>query len=263
MVTVAKRRLGATSSATTSTFECLVPSWPSQVRCSSRPLTTTRLPRAKDWSQFSPRVPQATTSMNDVDSSHSLDWRFCHLRLTATPKVAMAWPAPVKRSSGSRVMFPVMVTLLPLDMSLLSVCPFVRTGGRGSRVDSGRPGTAGDLVGEPDDLVADHLICEAQHPVDRSHHRGVGGRLDEDVVPLVVMLDLVGESAPPPVIDASQGGPLGLDQLGGPINRRPDDVLVQADVQNHHDFIRPHSGPLPPSGPGVPARGPGGSGAGC
>jgi len=52
-------------------------------------------------------------------------------------------------------------------MSLLSVCPFVRTGGRGSRVDSGRPGTAGDLVGEPDDLVADHLICEAQHPVGR------------------------------------------------------------------------------------------------
>src|SRR6202040_2861788 len=37
---------------------------------------------------------------------------FCQRRLTATPKLAVAWPVGVMRSSGSLVRFPTMVRLL-------------------------------------------------------------------------------------------------------------------------------------------------------
>jgi hypothetical protein len=43
-VAVAQRRLGPSSSATTSTVERALPSSAVQVRCWSRPMTTTRLP---------------------------------------------------------------------------------------------------------------------------------------------------------------------------------------------------------------------------
>jgi hypothetical protein len=45
-------------------------------------------------------VPQATTSKKEVDSSQVLVWRFCQRRLTATAKVAVAWPVGVKRQLG-------------------------------------------------------------------------------------------------------------------------------------------------------------------
>jgi hypothetical protein len=63
---------------------------------------------------FSPRLPHAVTSKKEACSSHSPDWRFCHRRLTARPKLATAWPEFVKRSSGLRVMFPTRVTVLSM-----------------------------------------------------------------------------------------------------------------------------------------------------
>jgi hypothetical protein len=42
-------------------------------------------------------------------------------RLTATPKLALAWPEGVKRSSGSLVRFPTMVTVLVMAVTV----PFV------------------------------------------------------------------------------------------------------------------------------------------
>src|ERR1700722_178112 len=85
---------------------------------------------------------QHPTSKNEVASSHSCVWRFCHRRLTARPKLAVAWPVLVNRSSGSRVMFPTRVTTFPLAISAR------RPAGGG-----GGP-TAGHLVGDPHDLVA-------------------------------------------------------------------------------------------------------------
>jgi hypothetical protein len=55
-------------------------------------VTITREPFGSESLTLSPRSPQQTTSKNDVASSHSLVWRFCQRRLTATPKVARVWP---------------------------------------------------------------------------------------------------------------------------------------------------------------------------
>ena len=82
--------LGPISSATTSTFERLSPSGVSQLRCSRRPVTMTREPRLSDSAAFSAISRQHTTSKKEVASSHSWVWRFCHRRLTARPKLAVA-----------------------------------------------------------------------------------------------------------------------------------------------------------------------------
>ncbi len=77
-------------------------------------MTITREPRDRLSATFSAISRQHTTSKNEVASSHSWVWRFCHRRLTANPKLAVAWPVLVNRSSGSRVMFPTSDTLFPL-----------------------------------------------------------------------------------------------------------------------------------------------------
>src|SRR6202012_6222561 len=113
---VAQRREGPISSATTSTFERLSPSWVSQLRCSSRPATMTRAPRVRVSLTFSAISLQHTTSKKDVASSHSWVWRFCQRRLTASPKEAVGCPVLVNRSSGSRVMLPTRITLLSVGI---------------------------------------------------------------------------------------------------------------------------------------------------
>src|SRR3954452_203540 len=112
MVAVAHLRLGATSSATISTFDRFSPSWVSQERWSRRPDTMTRVPFWTVSLTFSASCCQHVTSKNDVASSHSLVCRFCQRRLTARPNVATACPDGVNRSSGSRVQLPTTVTLL-------------------------------------------------------------------------------------------------------------------------------------------------------
>ena len=77
----------------------------------------TRAPRVMVSLTFSAISRQHTTSKKDVASSHSWVWRFCQRRLTANPKVTLAWPVLVKRSSGSRVTFPTSITLLSVAMS--------------------------------------------------------------------------------------------------------------------------------------------------
>ncbi len=95
MSTVANRRLAPISSATISTLDRFSPSSLSQLRCSRRPATTTRAPLVRLRATFSARSPQQTTSKNEVDSSHSLVVRSCHLRLTATDRDVVAWPSRV------------------------------------------------------------------------------------------------------------------------------------------------------------------------
>src|ERR1035437_7109306 len=62
----------------------------SQLRCSSRPVTTIRAPLVRLSATFSARSRQQMTSRNEVDSSHSLVSRFCHRRLTASDRAVVA-----------------------------------------------------------------------------------------------------------------------------------------------------------------------------
>ena len=73
----------------------------------------TRVPRLSDSLTFSASSRQQITSKKLVASCHSPLLRSCQRRLTATPSRALAWPLGVNRSSGSRVMLPTIVMLLP------------------------------------------------------------------------------------------------------------------------------------------------------
>src|ERR1019366_6737162 len=196
---VAQRMLGPISSATT--FDRLSPSGVSQLRCSRRPVTMTREPRLRLSAAFSAISRQQTTSKNEVASSHSCVWRFCHRRLTANPKLAVAWPVLVKRSSGSRVMFPTSVTTFPLAISALP------TGGGGGR---GGP-AAGDLVRQADHLVAQDFISQDEHPLHVGDGRGLCGQFDDHVVALALVLQLVGERPTTPPLHPARVAALGLE----------------------------------------------------
>jgi len=90
VVADAQRRLGPISSAATSTTVRFSPSWVSHERCSSRPVTMTRMPLLSDSAAFSAISRHTTMLKNETFSSHSLVWRFCQRRLTARPNVATA-----------------------------------------------------------------------------------------------------------------------------------------------------------------------------
>jgi hypothetical protein len=98
VVAVAHRRLGPSSSATTSTVDRALPSSAVQARCWSRPTTTTRLLFDRDSAACSGWSRQTTRVKNDASSSRRPE--------TATRKMAWAMPLSVCRSSGSSVRLP-------------------------------------------------------------------------------------------------------------------------------------------------------------
>src|SRR5919106_6810542 len=69
VVAVTHRRLGPSSSATTSTTDRALPSSAVQLRCWSRPTTTTRLPFDSDLAACSAWSRQTTTVKNDASCS--------------------------------------------------------------------------------------------------------------------------------------------------------------------------------------------------
>src|SRR5215216_3828632 len=85
VVAVAQRRLGPSSSATTSTVDRALPSSIAQLRCCSRPTTTTRLPFESDCAACSAWSRHTTTVKNDASCSRRPD--------TATRNIALAMPA--------------------------------------------------------------------------------------------------------------------------------------------------------------------------
>ena len=87
VVAVAQRRLGPSSSATTSTTERALPSSVVQLRCWSRPTTTTRLPFERDCAACSAWSRQTTTAKKDASCSLRPD--------TATRDMARAMPPSV------------------------------------------------------------------------------------------------------------------------------------------------------------------------
>src|SRR5438132_7010626 len=143
---------------------------------------------------------------NEVASSHSWVWRFCHRRLTARPSEAFACPLGVNRNSGSRVMLPTSVMLFPLDSVLRSVHVLTRFGPCLLASGAG-PSLGGDAFGEADHLVADDLVREMQRPVELGHHRRFGLRLHEHVVAVPAVVELVGEPTLAPPVDPMRIAP--------------------------------------------------------
>jgi integrase len=103
VVAAAQRRLGPSSSAMTSTVDRALPSSAVQVRCWSRPTTTTRLPLLSESATCSAWSRHTITVKNDAS---------CSLRPeTATRNMARAMPPSVCRNSGSSVRLPAKLTL--------------------------------------------------------------------------------------------------------------------------------------------------------
>src|SRR5215218_8079128 len=100
---VVHRRLGPSSSATTSTACRALPASVVQLRCWSRPMTTTRLPFERDCAACSAWSRHTITVKNDASCSRRPD--------TATRNTARAIPPSVCRSSGSSVRLPAKLTL--------------------------------------------------------------------------------------------------------------------------------------------------------
>ena len=73
------------------------------------------------------------------------------------------------------------------------------------------------LVGNPHDLVAEHLVGQDEDPLHVGHGRRFGRQLDDHVVALALVLELVGEGPPSPALDlarVSTLGPEGLERPG-------------------------------------------------
>src|SRR5581483_932034 len=228
---VAQRRLGPISSAVISTVERFSPSWVSHERWSSLPVTTTRAPFWSDCATFSPIWPQQFTLKNDVCSSHwPLRWK---RRFTASPKVAIACPEEVKRSSGSRVMLPTRVTELSGIEALLG------SSGRG-RCLAEQAAAGGLPVGQTDQLVADDVVREAQLAFEVVEGTGLHDDLEHDVGPFVLVVDLVREASPAPAVDRPDLAVLGLDRLGDAADRRLDRGVVGVAVDDDHEFVGSH-----------------------
>src|SRR4051812_13325561 len=109
-----------------------------------------RVPLPREAAAFSAISRQHTTLKKETFSSHSLVWRFCQRRLTATPNVAFAVPLGRKRSSGSRVTLPTRVMVL--SAIFCSCRSWRRFGGHSGR--TGRRPVSGrrDLLGDANHL---------------------------------------------------------------------------------------------------------------
>src|SRR5215218_861516 len=125
-VAVVHRRLGPSSSATTSTTDRALPSSAVQARCWSRPTTTTRLPLLSDSAACLAWSRHTTTVKKDASCSRR--------PLTATRNMARAIPPSVCRSSGSSVRLPAKLTaasvmVLPLPVAWPGGLPLDRGDG--------------------------------------------------------------------------------------------------------------------------------------
>src|SRR5690606_7798996 len=134
-----------------------------------------------------------------VSSCHSPDWRSRQRRLTARRILAIATPEGVKRSSGSSTRLPIKVTLLDIWVSF-------RDGHRPRLCRRAVTTSRGSSVRRANDLVADDVVGERQHPVEIVDRIGVGLELDDRVETLVDVIDLIGEATLAPEIGTGDAG---------------------------------------------------------
>src|SRR5262249_30684446 len=150
-------------------------------------------------------------------------------RLTARPKVAVAWPVLVNRNSGSRVTLPTSVTVFPLDMGS---SPSVRTltvgclGGSDGGGCARTARTTRDTIGKTDHLVPAHVVRREGASVELGHGSRLGARLHQDVVPLALVVDLVGQPPLAPPVDPAGVAAPGADELGGTVDGGPDGFFL-------------------------------------
>src|SRR4051812_26329354 len=146
------------------------------------------------------------------------------------PRVAMAWPLWVNRSSGSRVRFPTRVTVLSAMVSCLSA---------GLLLD--HAAASGLVVGQADELVADDLVREAQVALQLVERAGRRHDVEEDVVALFLLVDLVGEaSLPPPLRMADALAAGGLHLVVDDLDPALGDRLVQVAIDDDAELIGTH-----------------------
>src|SRR5262245_42634427 len=216
------------------------PSWVSQLRCSSRPVATTRMPFFNEAATLSASCRQHTMLKKLVRSSHSFVCWLRHERLTATPKVAVEMPLAVYRISGSRVRLPTTV----IELVLLAMGSSLRVLRRGATSHLRR---SVDLLRNAQHLVTDDFICKGERPVQLVHRRGLRPRLEDHVVALGAVADLVGEATLAPPVDVPALGTPGFDELQPPFDGGADRLLFQVRLEDDHDLVRPRHGPVPPS----------------
>ena len=101
-----------------------------------------------------------------------------------------------------------------------------------------------------------------QGPVELLHRGDRGRHVEEDVVALLPLGQLVGEAALPPLVDAVDRGVTGGQQLGAAVDHGLHLRLLEARLEDDHDFVGPHGPMHLPLDRGAGRRGPRRSGAG-
>src|SRR5699024_9782879 len=225
---VARRRLGPTSSTSSSMTVRFSPSLVSKVRDFSRPWTTTRVPRCRDSATFSPISRHTEQRRNRVSPSlNSPAWRSKIRGVEATVKFATAAPLGVKRSSGSLVRFPTTV---------MTVSPAIEC--------SLKRGSCSALLRvRAEDLRAQNGLVESELTIEFLGRCRLGVEIDHDVVALGLLLDLVREATTSPDVHVVDGAVLSrdnLDQVVHGVSQRP---LFEVVIKNEHELVLTHMSP--------------------
>src|SRR5918992_2582764 len=176
-----------------------------------------RVPLLKDSDTFSAISPQQLQRKNPSRRSSHWPSLFLKRLLTATVKFATWRPEGVNRSSGSSVRLPTRVTLL-------------------SAITTYLPGLL-----RPNDLAADEFVGDAQGAFELRDR--VFGSLERshEVVPLVLVVDLVGEPAIAPPIDIRDLAAVLPDERAEPVHGFLNVALVEARVHDDHGLVISHA----------------------
>ena len=88
--------------------------------------------------------------------------------------------------------------------------------------------------------MPDDLVCEAERTVEFGQSSGLGVGLDHHVVALGAVTHRVGQTTLAPNVRGYRLGTCSGELLGEAVDQCPDGVLLQAGVEDDHDFIGPH-----------------------
>src|SRR4051794_15134753 len=112
-----------------------------------------------------------------------------------------------------------------------------------SRLDRGGGSCCLRLLGQEQDLVPDHLVGDLQRTVELL--LGFGLRLEphDDVVPLRLPGELIGEALASPAVELGHLTTGGADDLADAIDRRRHQGLVGLGWQDEHALVLPQRSP--------------------
>ena len=151
----------------------------------------------------------ATTSMKSV--LFSPESRFLKSRSTARVKLVTETPDCVVRSSGSRTRRPIMI----MRFSIFRLLP---------------------LLALADDHGAQNAVGDAQNTVQLLGEIGIAGEGHEDIVPLRLVIDGVGQPALAPLLNLHDRAVL-LGQRLKLLDGGGNSLLAQRGIDDIHDFV--------------------------